>query len=382
MEEISKDTRWYEHLTYKEAKRLFEEKLTNIKQSFIAAGYYLKYIRDNRLYLEDGYKTIWEFAEENYGISRSTASRWMAINDKFSKDGNTPILADEYKEFGKSQLQEMLYLDDKQLEQVSPDMTRNEIRELRVSKKEETLSVLGFPKRTYPEDSLIEQEKTNRESDELAAVTEAEKCAPAHMEKEPEVLGNTSTLLDESKTEVAAVEDIVAEAEYTEVEEEQYEEIKKTDKQLIREILDKEKNMLEQMKECLEESDDMFRKQRIMVGALAGVMCDMELLEEEIEQPELPKLKNMEEREKFVLNYRTWPVWTRNELTQETYYRYELPDGSAIVVREYPYTTWREEMHGKTLFLISPDTKYFKNGETNMTTLKEHLKEVQRGGRN
>ncbi|MGN0483264.1 MAG: hypothetical protein ACI4HI_06915, partial [Lachnospiraceae bacterium] len=99
--------KWYQSLTYTEAKDVLQEKLMNIKMNFIAAGYYLKYIRDNELYLEDGYKTIWEFAEDNYGIKRTTASRWMLMNDRFSVDGNTPILAEEYRAFGKSQLQEM-----------------------------------------------------------------------------------------------------------------------------------------------------------------------------------------------------------------------------------------------------------------------------------
>lgn len=69
--------RWYEKLTYADAKNILQEKLTNIKMSFIAAGYCMKYIRDHELYMEDGYANIWEFAEDIYGIKRMTASRWM-----------------------------------------------------------------------------------------------------------------------------------------------------------------------------------------------------------------------------------------------------------------------------------------------------------------
>lgn len=119
MEEI----RWYEKLNYTETKDIIKEKLQNMSRDFVAIGFYLKLIRDKSLLLEDGYKSIWEFAEDNYGIKRSTASRWMAMNDRFSKNGNTPILSEEYINFGKSQLQEMLYLDDKQMEEVKPDMT-------------------------------------------------------------------------------------------------------------------------------------------------------------------------------------------------------------------------------------------------------------------
>ena len=147
--------RWYENMTYQEAKDILREKLDYMKKNFIAAGYYMKYIRDRELFREDGYESIWEFAEDNYGIKKSTASRWMAMNDKFSQGGNSPVLAEEFRDFEKSQLQEMLYLDDKQIETVTPDMTVKEIREVR---KPEPLSAYGTKKRAYPEDSLLKTE--------------------------------------------------------------------------------------------------------------------------------------------------------------------------------------------------------------------------------
>lgn len=69
--------RWYENITYTEAKSVLRKNMDNIKVSFIAAGYYLKYIRDNGLFREDGYESICDFVEDNYGIKKSTASRWM-----------------------------------------------------------------------------------------------------------------------------------------------------------------------------------------------------------------------------------------------------------------------------------------------------------------
>lgn len=134
MDEGTKD-KWYLTLNYSETKDIIREKLQNMSRDFVAIGYYLKWIRDNELYKQDGYSSIWEFAEDNYGIKRTTASRWMAMNDKFSEGGNTPILAKEFRMFGKSQLQEMLYLEDNQLDQVAPDMTVKKIRELRSPEK-------------------------------------------------------------------------------------------------------------------------------------------------------------------------------------------------------------------------------------------------------
>jgi len=132
--------KWYANLSGQEAKDGLDDEMKNIKKSFVAAGFYLKIIRDNEFYKEDGYGSIWEFAQSNYGISKSTASRWMAINDKFSKDGNSPILEEKYEGFEKSQLQEMLYLDDKQIEQVTPGMTTKEIRDIRKPEPEKRLS--------------------------------------------------------------------------------------------------------------------------------------------------------------------------------------------------------------------------------------------------
>lgn len=120
-----------EMINYDSAKNIIRRDLESMSRKFITIGYYLKMIRDNEMYRQDGFRDIWEFAQDTYGISKSTCSRWMAMNDKFSQDGNSPYLKEEYRDFGKSQLQEMLYLTDEQMEQARPDMTAKEIREIR-----------------------------------------------------------------------------------------------------------------------------------------------------------------------------------------------------------------------------------------------------------
>ena len=61
----------------------------------------------------------------------------MKMNDRYSVDGNSPIVAEQFQEFGKSQLQEMLYLTDEQLEEVTPDQTVAQIRDMRQQEKED-----------------------------------------------------------------------------------------------------------------------------------------------------------------------------------------------------------------------------------------------------
>lgn len=99
--------------------------------STMEIGFYLKQIRDGRLYEEKGYTNIWEYAQEELHFHKSTASRCMSLNDRFSEGGNSPKMDDRYAEYSKSQLQEMLSLTDEQIEQVTSDMTVREIRQIR-----------------------------------------------------------------------------------------------------------------------------------------------------------------------------------------------------------------------------------------------------------
>ena len=136
LESIPNDTEnrqeeWYQQLSLDNVKAFIRSNIAAASRSFIAIGYYLKYARDKKLYEEDGHASIWEFAREEYVISKSTASRYMTMNDRFSEGGNSPIVAKEYRGYGKSQLQEMLYLNDEQLEQVTPDTQVKQIREIR-----------------------------------------------------------------------------------------------------------------------------------------------------------------------------------------------------------------------------------------------------------
>ncbi len=129
------EIKWYKSVSYEDAKIFIKSNITSAARSFIAIGYYLKLVRDKEMYREDGHETIWDFAQAEYGISKSTASRYMTMNDRFSKDGNSPVICDEYKEFGKSQLQEMLSLTDEQMEQVSPSDRVEDIRNVRKPKE-------------------------------------------------------------------------------------------------------------------------------------------------------------------------------------------------------------------------------------------------------
>lgn len=133
--DVTTASSWYKNVSYDDAKIFIRTNIESAARSFIAIGYYLKLIRDGELYREEGHENIWDFAIAEYGISKSTASRYMSMNDRFSLDGNSPIVDQKYKDFEKSKLQEMLSLTDEQLEQVTPEMRVQEIRAMRQPKE-------------------------------------------------------------------------------------------------------------------------------------------------------------------------------------------------------------------------------------------------------
>ncbi|MFA9376251.1 MAG: DNA-directed RNA polymerase subunit alpha C-terminal domain-containing protein [Lachnotalea sp.] len=124
-------TKKYENASLDMIKSIINENINAASKSFVIIGYYLKDVRDRELYITEGCQSVWEFAQKEFNISKSSSSRFMAINDKFSDDGNSPVLMEKYKDFGSSKLQEMLTLSDEQIEQVSVSTTIAEIREIK-----------------------------------------------------------------------------------------------------------------------------------------------------------------------------------------------------------------------------------------------------------
>lgn len=122
---------------YMEIKNRIKDKLNETVNNFVIIGYYLKQVRDNALYIQDGYKNMEEFAMGEYKLSASTASRFMDINTKFTVDGNSLELKEEYRNFSYSKLQEMLTVRDEDLELITEDTTVKQIREIKAVEKAE-----------------------------------------------------------------------------------------------------------------------------------------------------------------------------------------------------------------------------------------------------
>lgn len=118
-------------------KQKLKQELLGVKQSFVRIGYALRRIEDQRLYEQDGYKSIAEFAKAEYGLEPSTTSRFMSINREYSVDGYSETLRPEFAELGRSQLEEMLKLPDSDRQMIQPETSREDIRNLKRFNKTE-----------------------------------------------------------------------------------------------------------------------------------------------------------------------------------------------------------------------------------------------------
>ena len=122
---------------WSQMKQKLKQELLGVKQSFVRIGYALRQIDDQKLYEQDGYKSIAEFAQVEYGLWPSTTSRFMSINREYSIDGYSEQLRPEYAELGRSQLEEMLKLPDTDRQMIQPETSREDIRELKRFNKTE-----------------------------------------------------------------------------------------------------------------------------------------------------------------------------------------------------------------------------------------------------
>lgn len=125
-----------EQSSYQGLKSEIKSELNRVAESFVVIGYKLKQVRDGELYRQDGYNNIHEFAKEEYGLSQSNTSRFIAINDKYSMDGGSTKLLERFDGYGYSKLSEMLTLSDDEIKLISVKTTVAEIRDVKQVKRE------------------------------------------------------------------------------------------------------------------------------------------------------------------------------------------------------------------------------------------------------
>lgn len=123
--------------TYQEFRKALDKELHNQAEGFVRTGYLLKVARDTDILRESGYKSVAEFAQAEYGLTKDVVSRYISINDRYSEDGYSERLQAKYQGYGVAKLQDMLTLPDAIIEIMSPELTRKEIQEVKREYKEE-----------------------------------------------------------------------------------------------------------------------------------------------------------------------------------------------------------------------------------------------------
>lgn len=141
-------------------KEDIRRKLQETADNFVYIGYKLKQIDAVEGYRNDGAANIYEFAEKEYGLSRTVTSRFMAINTKFSVDGNSTELLPQYRNLGSSKLQEMLNLSDEDCTLITEQTTVKEIRELKNFNRQQVQEESAQPECTAPAAGVEEKEYT------------------------------------------------------------------------------------------------------------------------------------------------------------------------------------------------------------------------------
>ena len=123
---------------YNSFKECMDDEVKKQAEGFVKIGYLLKLARDTDILVGSGYNDVNEFAEREYRLTRDVVSRYIDINTKYSEGGCSDRLQEKYRAYGYSKLSEMLTIPDHIAEELTPDYTRAEIREIKAELKEES----------------------------------------------------------------------------------------------------------------------------------------------------------------------------------------------------------------------------------------------------
>lgn len=138
MEEIIRqDHNVITYTDYAVYKHDLDTELQKSAEQFVRIGYLLKVAQDTGILAGSGYSNVNEFAMKEYGLDKTQVSRFIRINDRFSKDGYSMELKEEYQRFGYAKLALMLTLPDEINEILTPEMSKAEISAVKEEVEEE-----------------------------------------------------------------------------------------------------------------------------------------------------------------------------------------------------------------------------------------------------
>lgn len=120
---------------FSERSQIIREQMRNIQNAFITIGFQLHWIRENNMFRVLNYKNVYDYAEKEYGLKKTTCCNFISIIENYAeRDENGEVIesiADCYRNYSASQLVAMLGMNEDMRQQVSPDMSVRAINRLR-----------------------------------------------------------------------------------------------------------------------------------------------------------------------------------------------------------------------------------------------------------
>jgi hypothetical protein len=154
------------HLQY------IRNKSENIVGNYVEIGFTLINIRDNKLYKVRGYDSLVDCVESELNMKKSTAYNLIKIAEKFG-DPETKRLKAEYKQYNYVQCLEMSTMTEDELSQVSPEISRRKMKQIRNSNRLEKSVENNNPNVEAKNPAqLIEEPGSSSESNNIIDITE------------------------------------------------------------------------------------------------------------------------------------------------------------------------------------------------------------------
>lgn len=203
---------------FQRRSQVIRNEMLNIQNSFVTIGFQLHWIHRNNMFRVLNYKSIYDYAEKECNIKRTTCCNLICIIENYAdRDENGEVIesiADCYRNYSASQLVAMLGMPEELKGQVSPDMSVRAINRLKKGEPEPgTVATSSSPEvepapvkepekepetekdaeNPVPEEEPVPEETDREEEPEAEEMREAESPETAEddtaREEEPEDTG-------------------------------------------------------------------------------------------------------------------------------------------------------------------------------------------------
>lgn len=125
---------------YRKRTQIIKKQIGNIENSFLTIAFQLHWIKRNNMYKANGSKNIYEFAENEYGLGKTTCCNLICIVDNFAERKDNGEIMEEikpcYKNFKASQLVAMIGMSQDGIKQITENMSVRKINELRKAEQQ------------------------------------------------------------------------------------------------------------------------------------------------------------------------------------------------------------------------------------------------------